>query len=146
MTQEVLSKVAEKIRDFDYQPQQGKFRSWLATVTANQLRSFVRKKAIHDEHLLAAVETFSQSPSSDSDWSTLFAQKVFDAACKQIRPDFAEQTWQCFEETWVNHRSPVEVAELLGIPVHSVYVNKSRVLQKLEQQFEMLAHDIPIVD
>ena len=31
----------------------------------------------------------------------------------------------------------------MGIPVHSVYVNKSRVLKRLENEVRILAEDVP---
>jgi hypothetical protein len=43
----------------------------------------------------------------------------------------------------MEHKAASEVAKETGIPVHSVYVNKSRVLQRLEKEVRMLADDFP---
>lgn len=146
ITQEVMVKVCQSIRKFEYDPAIGKFRSWLATITANQLKSFVRNRDINDSHLVNAVESFHKAPGSESQWTTIFIQNLFETACGRIRNEFEERTWQCFEETWVHHKAPNVVADQLEIAVHSVYVNKSRVLKRLEQEFEFLTHDLPFAE
>lgn len=142
IAQEVMTTVLKKISDYEYDSGKGKFRSWLATVTANHLKASKRKHAIQQKHLLAAIESFCRSPSDDSEWNQLFTQTVFDSACLRIREHFNETTWRCFQLTWLKHKSPVSVADELSIPVHSVYVNKSRVLKRLEEEFQFLAEDL----
>ena len=145
VTQEVLTKVTFAIRAFEYQPDKGSFRSWLATITANKMRDFVRKR-LSDEKLVELVEEFAVQPETHPQWSTMFVQKIFNAACERVRPTMEPSTWRCFEATWIDHREPVEVADELQIPVHSVYVNKSRVLKKLESEFKMLSEDLPLAE
>ena len=146
ITQDVMVKIANSIKRFEYDPNTGKFRSWLATITANQLRLFIRRRQIHDEHLIKSVETFSRAPANDSEWTSVFFERVFEAACSRIRSDFEEKTWQCFEETWVKNVPPAVVAQSLDVAIHTVYVNKSRVLKRLEQEFEDLTDDLPLAD
>lgn len=140
--QEVLGKVAEAIRNFQYDPQKGRFRSWLATITANKSKDFIKRNAKANVQLVESVDAFASNPDCH-EWSTLFTQRVFQAACDRVRTDFEHNTWICFEETWLKNRSPIEVAEQLGIPVHSVYVNKSRVLKRLEKEYVLLCDDYP---
>lgn len=145
ITQDVLSKVAVAIRSFDYDPQRGRFRSWLATITANQMRDFARRNARCREYVGEAMDAFVANP-DDRDWSESFAQRVFTVACQRIRPTVQDETWACFEAIWMNRETAAIVAERLGLPIHSVYVNKSRVLKKLEAEFVMLSEDYPMLD
>ena len=46
--------------------------------------------------------------------------------------------------TWMENISAADVAAKLEIPIHSVYVNKSRVLKRLENEFLMLSDDYPL--
>ena len=146
IAQEVMTAVANAILSFEYQPERGKFRSWLAVITANKLKSFIAKKGIYDNKLQDIAERLGSSPESDSHWSTVFLDQVFQAAQQRTRPHFEDMTWNCFHAVWIENRNPTEVAKALQIPLHSVYVNKSRVLKRMEQEFLMLSDDFPLVE
>lgn len=146
IAQEVLTAVARAIERFEYNPQKGKFRSWLATVTANKLKSFVTRNGRRDEQLAEFVDQLAAAPDSDTEWNTVFLSEVFESACDRVRPQFEPQTWQCFYATWVERKSAADVAKEMGIQVHAVYVNKSRVLKKLEAEFLSLSDDFPLAE
>src|SRR5262245_60129627 len=44
VTQEVFLQVSRSIRTLDYQPERGRFRAWLGTVTHNKLRNFLTRR------------------------------------------------------------------------------------------------------
>lgn len=146
IAQEVMSSVAKAIQSFEYQPKKGKFRGWLATVTANKLRNFANKSTIEREKYVQYVDQLANKPDSDSQWTELFMQQVFKAASDQIRQEVEDKTWRSFERTWIDGVPAAEVAEELGLPVHTVYVNKSRVLKRMESEFLMLSDDYPFTD
>ena len=62
----------------------------------------------------------------------------------RIRSEFEPETWNAFESTWVLKESPARVASRLGTAIHAVYVNKSRVLKRLEAEVLKLAEDLPL--
>ena len=146
IAQEVMSSVANAIQSFEYQPKKGKFRGWLATVTANKLRNFANKSTIEREQYVQYVDQLANKPDSDSQWTELFMQQVFKAASDQIRQEVEDKTWRSFERTWIDGVPAAEVAEELGLPIHTVYVNKSRVLKRMEREFLMLSDDYPFTD
>jgi len=143
ISQEVLIAVVNSIRSFDYHPESGRFRSWLATVTANKSRNHVRRNQRLHEVSVDWIEMLADRPENDSIWNTLFVERIFAVACDNVRDSFEPNTWRCFELAWVERQPSREVASELGIPVYSVYVNKSRVLKRLEQEFRMLCDDHP---
>lgn len=147
--QEVMRKVSSAIRSFDYDPTKGRFRAWLGTVAANTIKSHMtatsRRSSKH------ATETdfgkpLESSQDPDSAWVEIYSERIFSAACKDIRPRFNPTTWACFESTWIQQKSARQVATELSIPIHSVYVNKSRVLKSLEEKIRYLAGDLPTID
>ncbi len=147
VVQEVLAVVARTINRFDYQREKGGFRAWLATVAARELRDHSTQRATRAESVGARPALASAWHEGlidgDPDWAELFTTHILEAACNRVRPSFSPQTWHCFEATWLANREAGEVAEALGIPVHSVYVNKSRVLKRLEVEVRLLADDLP---
>ena len=145
IVQDVMSRIVKRIRDFDYDPAKGKFRAWFGTITANRIKTFInRKSKIEKTHgeteLSTPVENYLDP---DSDWIAIFSDQVYQTACSRVRPAFENLTWQCFEATWLRNEPVAEVANVLGVPVHSVYFNKSRVLKRLENEVRILAEDVP---
>lgn len=80
---------------------------------------------------------------SETDWAVMFSEHVFQTACQRVRSNCEPETWQCFQATWFERKAAADVAKEMAIPVHSVYVNKSRVLHRLEKEVRMLADDLP---
>lgn len=150
ITQDVMTTVTTKIRQFDYDPRRGRFRAWLGTVTANRIKTLLAKNSKRVGKVLQAVDEKDQSEhryaDPDSDWVDIFSEQIFRIACDRIRSVSSETAWRCFESTWIHNLSPQEVARRLEIAVHSVYVNKSRVLKRLEKEVQCLADDLPMID
>ena len=140
LTQDVLASVIKSMRASKYDRAKGRFRAWLGTVAANRLKNFFRDREHYKKHV-AHVPDENLYIDPDSDWVELFSRHLFEVACVRIQPQFEPQTWECFRLTWMTALAAKVVAEQMGISVHSVYVNKSRVLQRLRQEIELLAED-----
>ncbi len=143
LVQEVLASVVKAMRESRYDSTKGRFRAWLGTVAANRLSNFFRGRARYANLVKAAPEEFSYID-PDSDWVELFSKHLFRVACERIKHLFELNTWECFQLTWMNGIPAKEAAQRLGIPIHSVYVNKSRVLQRLREEVEILAEDCAV--
>ena len=147
VVQEVMDSVCKAIRTFEYDPSKGRFRSWLGTVTANRIRNHLSRKSGSDVVAVGgdAVDNANGNwVDPDDSWVEIFSERIFRKACSLVRPNVSETTWACFEATWIMEEEAGEVAKRFDIPVHSVYVNKSRVLKRLDQQIRVLAEDLPV--
>jgi RNA polymerase sigma factor (sigma-70 family) len=139
VTQEVMARVAKSIPTFDYDPERGRFRSWLGTIVAHQI-------ATHHSRTgrgVALTEHIEELATSETDWNHDFTEHVLTVSMERIRGEFKGKTWEAFIATWVRQETPVEVAAKLGIAIHAVYVNKSRVLMRLQSEILHLAADLP---
>jgi RNA polymerase sigma-70 factor (ECF subfamily) len=145
VTQEVFAQVSQSIRRFDYQPEVGCFRGWLGTMTRNEINRFLKKNArvVHgsgggeDEHGLDSAAARGE----DTAWAEEFNAHLLATALARSRPHFEDQTWRAFELVWLENRPALEVARELGVPIDRVYVAKSRVLERLQQEVRDLAED-----
>jgi RNA polymerase sigma factor (sigma-70 family) len=149
IVQDVMTSVLHAMQTFKYDPAKGRFRAWFGTVAANRIKSWMTRQSRRVDKSSGTGED-SAIPTADcvdpdSYWTAIFSERVFQVACDRIRGGFAAVTWRCFEATWIHNEPSGEVAKSLGIPIHSVYVNKSRVLQRLEQEVRLLADDVPSV-
>jgi RNA polymerase sigma-70 factor (ECF subfamily) len=75
------------------------------------------------------------------EWDREFDRRLFDWAAEQVRGEFQAPTWEAFWRTAVDHASPREVAEALGLTVGAVYVAKSRVLARLRAAIAEVQRD-----
>jgi len=145
VTQEVFAQVSQSIRGFDYQPNRGRFRDWLGTVTRNEINRLFKKEdrkahgsgGVEDEYGLQSAV----SRGEDTAWTEEFNAHLLATALARSRPHFEEQTWCAFELVWLEKRPAVEVAQKLKVPIDRVYVAKSRVLERLQQEVQELAED-----
>jgi RNA polymerase sigma-70 factor (ECF subfamily) len=144
VSQDVLARVARAIRGFEYTPERGRFRSWLGTVTANELRTYFARTGRRPAG--DGDPASAESAGADPVWMDEFTRHVLAVATERIRGEFEPATWAAFEAAWVRKEPPADAARRLGIPVHSVYVNKSRVLKRLEAEVLHLAEDLPLPD
>jgi RNA polymerase sigma-70 factor (ECF subfamily) len=144
VTQDVLQTVCSAIKQFDYDPQMGSFRSWLFTVARNKL---------HKKHASArrpgagaggtdAIEKIESHPDPALDenaaWEEEYEQRLFAWAADQVQGDVNPKTWQAFAQTAVEGKKARDVAKELGMTVAAVYLAKSRVTQRLKALIEQL--------
>jgi RNA polymerase sigma-70 factor (ECF subfamily) len=142
VSQEVMRAVARSIGHFDYDPQRGRFRTWLLTVTRNKLRSFLarQKREPYSNGEMATLQSLEAQPSEEdeSDWDTAYHRRLFEAAAEQVRPEVRDSTWQAFWQTAWQDRDGAAVAQTLGMSVGAVYIAKSRVLARLRERIRAI--------
>src|SRR5262245_18566027 len=88
VAQEVMRAVSRAMGSFDYRPDDGRFRSWLFTVTRNKFNDFLNKRQREPQ---AAGETTLQGlleaqpcPEQDARWDQEYHQRLFDWACGKV--------------------------------------------------------------
>lgn len=146
VSQEVLLRVARAIGSFEYDPARGRFRDWLGAVArnavrraANRDRTAARGTGADDRPELDGAATAEPDP----EWVARYQAGLLAAACDRARPHFEPHTWAAFERVWRDRVSAAEVAAELGLPIHAVYVAKSRVVKRLRDELVFLAEDMP---
>jgi RNA polymerase sigma-70 factor (ECF subfamily) len=134
--QDVLVQVSRSMPRFEYQPQRGRFRGWLATVTRNKLNRFW-KRTLATNQLCA-----ENAPTTcDQVWDDEYHQMLLAAAIERTKPYFESLTWQAFELVWFEQLAAAETAHRLELPIERVYVAKSRVLKRLQQVVAEIADE-----
>ncbi len=147
VVQDVMTSVAKSMTHFEYDPKAGKFRAWFGTIVTNRVRSYFAISGRNESQNIESIEQIVDAGSgADGEWSQVYHEQLFRVACDRVKDRVDVVTWLCFEETWLKDKKAPEVAEKLGVPIHSVYVNKSRVLKCLEQEVCALADFLPELD
>ena len=140
LVQEVMSEVSKSIARFQYDPQSGRFRSWLYRIakrTAGRLRQKHARQptGTGDSAMLNALHQLPDAHNELEDfWNQQYQRQLLDWAASRIRDQFQSSTWQAFWRTAVEGQPPQAVAADLGLSVGSVYVAKNRVMKRLTEK------------
>jgi len=149
VTQEVMRALAGAMKDFDYQPNKGRFRAWLYTITRNKFNTFLDKRRRQPQGSgETTVQQFIEAqpcPETDVQWDRQYHQRLFEWACEQVRSEFQDKTWQAFWQTAVEGESGERVAKVLGLSVGAVYIAKSRVLARLREKVSEASDDTALL-
>ena len=142
VTQNVLLKLAEKLRDFTYDPK-GSFRAWLKTVALHACSDFMESR---NKPGLGSgdsqVGQFLQNTEARDDLvkhlEQEFDREILEEAMQRIRLRVAPQTWKAFWLTAWEGLPGAEAAERVPMQVAQVYVAKRRVQKMLQEDVAKL--------
>jgi RNA polymerase sigma-70 factor (ECF subfamily) len=135
VTQIVLLKLAEKLKDFQYDPSRS-FRAWLRTLTQHAWHDFLesRRRVGWGSGDSAVEQVLNTAQARDDLVKKLeeeFDRELLEAAMQRVQLRVATQTWEAFRLTAVEGLSGKEAAERIGMQVAQVYVARRRVQKML---------------
>lgn len=145
VAQDVLSQVSRSMRDFQYQPERGRFRDWLGTVVRHRVHRFFRRESSRPHGVAGDWINDLPAAEHDSEWSSAFNAHILEAALESARPHFEDATWEAFRLAWLEQQPAATAAANLGMPVAALYLAKSRVLKRLREEVMVLADDWPLL-
>jgi RNA polymerase sigma factor (sigma-70 family) len=142
VTQDVLMRMAQKLRAFTYDPARS-FRGWLRAVTQNALADFVadRKRQGRGSGDDRVLELLQSVPARDDLLERLdeqFDTEIVGEACARARSRVEPQTWEAFRLLAREGLSGDDVAARLGMTVDTVFKAKSRILGFIREEVKRL--------
>jgi RNA polymerase sigma-70 factor (ECF subfamily) len=144
LTQDVLKAIVCHLSGFQHNGRAGAFRSWLRTITVNQVRQSWRsgRGRAGAAGLAAALDDLAD-PASDLSlaWNREHDEHVLRRLLEMIRPEFRPATWEAFRRQALGGEPAEAVAADLGLTVNAVLIAKSRVLSRLRQEAGGLVGD-----
>ena len=146
VVQEVFSAIAHSISQWLDRSDRGGFRAWLLTIARNAAVNYLTRRRTQSlatggdnaTELLATVAAPASEVSSQFDQE--YRREVFRWAAAQIKGQVAETTWSAFWWTQIEGQSIADTAKRLGVSVGTVYVSRSRIMNRLKevvQQYEV---------
>jgi RNA polymerase sigma-70 factor (ECF subfamily) len=138
VTQIVLLKLAQRMKDFTYDPGRS-FRAWLKTVTHHAWQDYVDSRRTAT---LAAGGDRLDSVAAREDLARelerLFDLDMLETAMQRVRLRAAPHTWMAFSMTAVEGIPAPEVARRLGMKIARVYAARSTIQQRLQEECRLL--------
>jgi RNA polymerase sigma-70 factor (ECF subfamily) len=142
VTQTVLVKLAEKMRDFRYDPSRS-FRAYLKTLARYAWCDFLEARrrpgaGSGDTGVLRVLEAVEAGDDLVRRLGEQFDLELLAEARDRVRQRVDPQTWEAFALTAVEGLSGAEAAGRLGVKVAAVFKAKSRVQQMLRDEIARL--------
>ena len=141
VSQDVLLKLAKRIRQFTYDDQQS-FRAWLNVVVKNCIVDVCRERKdalLGDADELVAALTQSSSQSREELESQLENDHgLLLRAMALVQQRMQPVAWDAFKRRAIDEVPGPEVARELGISVAAVYQHTSRVKKLLKSELESM--------
>jgi RNA polymerase sigma-70 factor (ECF subfamily) len=136
VVQDVFARLVPAMADFEFDPQRGRFRSWLWRVTHNALADWARRRATRDraeKDWADQQETATEDAPSD-EWNQMYRRRILEVVLERVRAQAQPATWSSFEGRILEGRPASEIAAALGISTNAVYVNASRLLARVREE------------
>ena len=143
LVQRVLLAVARAVDRFQPDQSRARFRTWLYRITHNEFckeyAASCKRVATGDSQIQALL--YQHPENQAADFTMEFRRAVFRWAADRVRRSFKPSTWQAFWRTSVEGEPPDRVAESLGLSLGAVYIARSRVMKKLQEEAKRYEED-----
>jgi len=148
VTQNVLTKLVQKLGTFAYDPNKGTFRGWLKTVTHHAWRDYVESqeragRCRQDSEFLQRLESLEARDDLLKSLDEAFDLELLAEAQARVQLRVTPRDWQIFQELAVEARPGPAVAKELHMTVTAVLMAKSRVQKKLREEVRRLEDASP---
>ena len=117
------------------------FRGWLRGICKNMILMHFRRSGRHiqadggTDAFRKLQEIVDGSADTDDEDGLPELDALHRRALELVKREFGERTWQMFWLTAIEGRSPVDVADTMGVGPTAVRMAKSRVLHRLREEF-----------
>jgi RNA polymerase sigma-70 factor (ECF subfamily) len=142
VTQAVLLRLAQKIREFTYDPARS-FRAWLRTLTRHAYADFLAARRRHgvgsgDSMVVELLDRVEARDDLVKQLDEEFDRELLQEAMARVRLRVAPQTWQAFALTALDGLAGAEAARRIPMEVAQVFVAKRRVRKMLQEEVAKL--------
>ena len=144
IVQQITLKAWKSLPEMKYQPEKGRFRSWLGRMAHNCALDYLKSRQRYSNKLenfkgtdISAITEPEMDELAKAEWETYLTS----LAWKNIEKSFSENVKKTFELSLAG-RSTEEVCEELGIKDQSVYVYKKRVKERLIEEIKRLKYEL----
>ena len=152
VVQETFIAVSKKMKEFQYNPKVGSFKSWLLHTTQWRIADQFRKRARElpqlsgkkfEDDRTATVERIPDPAGIKLEalWEEEWEKTIFETALKKVRGQVKARQYQLFDLYVVKGWPVVKVARALGVNVSHVYLAKHRVSLLLKKEMKDLRRD-----
>lgn len=138
VVQHCMTTVHEHIGGFDYNPQKGRFKSWLRTIINNRIRNFFRVRREYHGKTQELRQVADQELTPEELFEKLWMQEHLRHCLRQLRENVDQTTFKAFHDYVIDQKPAEEVCGELGITADNLYSIKWRMTRKVGVKLKQL--------
>jgi len=142
VVQNTFIKVAKNIRNFEYDPNKGKFRNWLCLIAKQQAANLFRKAK--PQNNISETE-MRRLPDRANEWDAIWNREeekhLLAIVLARVKTKVKPEQFQIFYAHCIKGLGTKEVAELQDVSANKVYLAKHRVLPIFEDELKQVKQD-----
>jgi RNA polymerase sigma-70 factor (ECF subfamily) len=141
LVQEIFVKAWKALPDFDYSSRKGRFRSWIATITKNTVRTRFRDSSRRPQTDELGEDLFRHEAQINKiievEWKKFVASK----ALETIKSEFSEKYIEAFIDL-MHGMKVTDAAEKYGLKEPTLHVYKTRIQKRLCREIKRLNYEL----
>lgn len=145
LTRAVMTRIPLEIGSYDPAARQGRFRDWLfrlVVVEAARLFPQLPSLASAPAPGAGAGPESAPSPPPAEEWDSEYQRAAFRDAVTALGEELGGSLpWEIFRRTILDGEGPETVAKDLGVSLGSVYVERSKVLNRVRERISSIEID-----
>lgn len=138
VTQHCLTVISERIAEFSYDPQKGRFKGWLRTLVNNRIRDLLRGR----KELQAETRDFQgaapDAASPEELFEKIWLEEHLGHCLRELRAEVAEATFKAFWMLVMDERPVDEICTELNMKPNNVYTIKWRMTERVATKMKEL--------
>lgn len=147
VVQETVMAVLKRIDTFRYDPEKGRFRSWLLSITRNkvkdQFRRIAQLKKISELDENSDMDPGPEWESSvEQGWGEEWQKNLLYAAMDNLKKKLDPKHFQVFYMINIEDSTASEVSDFLGISRMRIYLINHRVKKQIADEVQRLGKEI----
>jgi RNA polymerase sigma-70 factor (ECF subfamily) len=147
VVQETVISVAKTIKEFEYDPERCRFKSWLRHLTQKRIADCFRKRPREqllprtvsgDTARTAAIERVPSEDNLESIWEEEWQKRLLDAAIERVKTQVSAEQYQMFDFYVLKKMPAHKVTAALGTSVGQLYLAKHRISKLIKKEVRRL--------
>lgn len=143
VTQQVLIAVSRQIPTFEYDPERGQFRGWLATITGRAIAK--RWKALGRQNAESPLAEELVDALVEADCVEEFHAALMESALETVRTLAEPHEWDAFHQLWQLDIPAKQIAKQTGNSLSWVYRTKYKLLNLMTMEVRRLSDDVAFI-
>ena len=152
--QETFITIAKRIKEFEYDPARGSFKSWLLHTTRWKINDQFRKRQRHPtaqpsnsataEDRTSTINRIPDPAGFDLDaiWNEEWAKNLIEVARERIKQQVSGKQYQIFDLYMIKGWPVAKVKEALNVSASQVYIAKCRIQLLMKKELSRLKNEI----
>ena len=138
VVQQCMASIQAHIESFDYDPDKGRFKSWLRTMVNNRIRNLLRDRREKQADTREFENVLDPADTPEEAFERLWMQQHLWHCLRQVQAEVEQATFKAYQYYVIEQRPIDEVCRELNLTTNQIYTIKWRLTEKVSAKMKEL--------